>query len=86
MIENDKNFEDELKKQKKSGLEFIIKTVCHSKLDTTHTYAYINHDYGFFIYLGPTELKDRMKLQVMNVKENTTADPFDEYLLDFHIK
>lgn len=83
MDENNKNFDDEIKKQTQSRLEFIIKTVCHSKLDLTHTYAYIDHDHGLYIHLAPHEIFGKMRLQVMNIKENTPKEPFDEYLLDF---
>jgi hypothetical protein len=86
MEDSEKNFDEELKKQTNSKLEFIIKTVCHSKLEVTHIYAYLDHDHGLYIHLAPTEIFGKMRLQIMNIKENTIQAPFDEYFINFNVK
>lgn len=73
----------ELEGQIKSRLEFIIKEVCHYKLNTKHYYLYEDLDKGLFLELSPTDVKYQMKLRIRNLKENNNS--FDEYFLKFDI-
>jgi hypothetical protein len=76
---------DNLEGEIKSRLEFIIREVCHHKLNVMHHYFYEDKDKGIFMHLMPLGEPYKMKLRIRNLNSPSDGELFDEYVLNFNI-
>lgn len=80
----------------KSNLEFVLNEVCYGVLNLNHTYIYFNQDTGLHMHLQPTDVANRMSLQIQYFVDLSVDEKYSDfdingsekehYIIDFSIK